>query len=221
MADTTESTRKAEKILARLKGLRGYLQPDEFPLLNVPAIWDGGSLEQSGRSMPCDVVVTNQRIFGYALTTFPRTRLFLDALSLPALTTISLRQKNYEPLFRELLISDGRRKIYIRTRYKQMQALYDALRMALECYTSASTAQIAEVDEASIMAVTPVYGAQDIRVPFEHSLLAIVLLFVGGLVLEMVGALAWVATSNAQVGWPLCVAGFVSVITAIALRRRR
>ena len=34
--------RTAEKILARLKGLRNHIQAGEEPLFSVPAIWDGG-----------------------------------------------------------------------------------------------------------------------------------------------------------------------------------
>ena len=66
----------SDKIIRQLKGLRTHLQPDEEPLFTVPAIWDSG---QEQRSVPCDVVVTNQRIFGYYFVTFPRERLFLDA----------------------------------------------------------------------------------------------------------------------------------------------
>ena len=72
-------TGTAEKILSRLKGLRNHMQAGEVPVFTVPAIWDAG---QGQRSMPCDVVVTNQRIFGYVYVSFPRERLFLDALSL-------------------------------------------------------------------------------------------------------------------------------------------
>ena len=54
MAMKSES---AEKILARLKGLRTHIQPREEPLFSIPAIWDGG---QGQRSIPGDVVLTNQ-----------------------------------------------------------------------------------------------------------------------------------------------------------------
>ncbi len=72
-------TSTAEKILAQVKGLRNHLQPDEQPLLALPAIWDNG---QEKRSAPCDVIVTNQRLLGYYLVSFPRERLFLDSLTL-------------------------------------------------------------------------------------------------------------------------------------------
>ncbi len=101
----------ADKILKHLKGLRNHLQPDEEPLFTVPAIWDGG---QDQRSVPCDVVLTNKRLFGYVYVTFPRERLFLDALTLTAIKVVTFRQKTFEPVFRELLVSDGQHKVYIR-----------------------------------------------------------------------------------------------------------
>lgn len=220
-ATTMERTRNAQKILARVKGLREHMQPDEFPLLNVPAIWDGSLPEQQGRSIPGDVIVTNQRIIGYALTTFPRTRLFFDALPLSQLTTISQRNKSHEPLFRELLISDGKRKVYIRAPQKQMDSLYTTLRQAIETYAAPTKAQVEEAEPGLAAPTGPVYGTQDIRAPFERSLLAIVLLFVGGLVLEIIGANAWAATGSSQVGLPLIIAGLLAFIFSIIVLRQR
>ena len=104
-------TGTAEKILNRLKGLRNNLQADEQPLFSMPAIWDGG---QGQRATLCDIVVTNLRVFGYFYVSFPRERLFLDALPLKSLRAISLRQKSFEPIFRELLVSSDQRRVYIR-----------------------------------------------------------------------------------------------------------
>jgi len=227
MVEQTEVTRNAQKILARLKGLREHMRPDEIPLLNVPAIWDGGLPEQEGHATPVDVVVTNQRIIGYALKTFPRTHLFFDALELPRLTTISQRNKSYEPLFRELLLSDGKRKVYLRTPQKQVSQLVHTLRQAIVTYAPDAQAQVEETTDTpsassgEVKAAAPVYGVQDIRTPFEGSLLAIVLLFIGGLVLEIVGAGAWAATGDAQVGLPLCIAGFLAFIFSIFVMRQR
>lgn len=227
MVEQTEVTRNAQKILARLKGLRERMRPDEIPLLNVPAIWDGGLPEQEGHATPVDVVVTNQRVIGYALKTFPRTHLFFDALELSRLTTISQRNKSYEPLFRELLLSDGKRKVYLRTPQKQVTQLVHTLRQAIETYVPDAQAQVEETTDTpsassgEVKAAAPVYGVQDIRAPFEGSLLAIVLLFIGGLVLEIVGAGAWAATGNAQVGLPLCIAGFLAFIFSIFVMRQR
>src|SRR5579884_4285677 len=101
----------AEKILRRLKGLSQHLNEGEVPLFTLPAIWDGG---QSEHSTPCEIVLTNQRVMGFYYASFPRERLFLDALALPGIQVVSLRQKSFEPLFRELLLSEGQRKVYIR-----------------------------------------------------------------------------------------------------------
>src|SRR5260370_13512457 len=117
-------TGTAEKILSRLKGLRNHMQAGEVPVFTVPAIWDAG---QGQRSMPCDVVITNQRIFGYVYVSFPRERLFLDALSLATIQAVSLRHKTYEPLFRELLVSDGHRRIYIRAPRQKIENWYAGL----------------------------------------------------------------------------------------------
>src|ERR1700687_3153029 len=103
-------TTAAEKILKRFKGLRQQMQADELPLFTIPAIWDGG---QGPHSTPCDIIVTNQRIFGYYFVSFPRERLFLDALPLASIRAVSLREKSFEPVFRELLVSSEGRKVYI------------------------------------------------------------------------------------------------------------
>ncbi|HLJ35140.1 MAG TPA: hypothetical protein VKU38_15915, partial [Ktedonobacteraceae bacterium] len=66
-----------------------------------------------------------------------------------------------------------------------------------------------------------VYGRQDIRATFERSPLAIVLLLVGGIVLELIGVAGWLLTGNIQVGTPLFLAGFLAVIVATLVRRQR
>src|SRR5213082_3999688 len=121
----------ADKILSRLKGLRNHLQPDEEPLFTVPAIWDS---RHDQRSVPCDVVLTNKRLFGYVYVTFPRERLFLDALTLTAIKAVTFRQKTFEPIFRELLVSDGQHKVYIRAPRKKLERVYEALQSAMGCY---------------------------------------------------------------------------------------
>ena len=213
-------SKTAEKILARLKGLRNHMQADEEPIFSVPAIWDGG---QSQRSMACDVVLTNQRLFGYVYVSFPRERLFLDALQLNDIKAVSLRHKTYEPIFRELLVSEGQRKVYIRAPRQKIESLYQALRTAIEQY--APSARVAIEDEfdsnPSQASPSPVYGRQEIRTSFERSPLAITLLFVGGLLLEILGAVVWVATQSAQTGLPPIIAGLAAVVTAILLRRAR
>src|SRR5215831_18464832 len=123
----------ADKIIKHLKGLRSHLLPDEVPLFSVPAIWDSG---REQRSVPCDVVLTNQRIFGYFYVTFPRERLFLDALTLREIKAVTFRQKTFEPVFRELLVSDEQHKVYIRAPRKKLESLYVALQSAMERYGS-------------------------------------------------------------------------------------
>ena len=217
----SNKTSTAEKILAQIKDLRKHLQPDEQPLLALPAIWDGG---QEKKSTACDVILTNQRLLGYYFVSFPRERLFLDALTLTKIRNVAVREKNFEPLFRELLVSEEQRKIYIRAPRQKIETLYAELRSAIETYAPATEAayedDAANEQTEETSPVAPVYGRQEIKTSFESSSIAIVLLFMGGLVLEIGGAILWSSVGQA-IGLPLCIAGFVLVIAAIVQRRQR
>lgn len=208
----------ADKILSQLKGLRNHLQPGEEPIFTVPAIWDNG---QAQRSTPCDVVLTNQRLFGYVYVTFPRERLFLDALSLTEIKAVTLRKKTFEPVFRELLVSDGQRKVYIRAPRRKIESLYGALRSTMEQYAPKIQPTLEHEETNNINETALSFGRQEIRTTFERSPLAIILLFIGGLLLEIGGIVLWTATQSAQIGLPLIIAGFVAVITAVLVRRQK
>ena len=207
-----------DKIIKQLKGLSNHLLPGEEPLFTVPAIWDSG---QEQRSVPCDVVVTNQRIFGYYFVTFPRERLFLDALNLAEIKVVTFRQKTFEPVFRELLVSDGQHKVYIRAPRKKLERLYEALQSAIEHYSTNVQPEVQNEETEPTNANTAAFGRQEIRTTFERSPLAITLLFIGGLILEIGGVVLWTTTQSAPTGLPLIVAGFVAVITAFLVRRQR
>lgn len=214
-------TLATEKIYKHFKHLRQHLQEGETPLFMVPAIWDGG---QEAHSMACDVIVTNQRIFGYVYTTFPRERLFLDAMPLDSIRAVTLREKSFEPIFRELMVSGGRRKIYIRAPRQKIESLQAALRRTLEresAETPPASDAIDAAPEMTAQKVAPVYATQDMRGTFERSLLSILVLFVGGLLLEILGVVVWVITQSAQTGLPLCGAGLFAFITSILLMRQR
>lgn len=210
----------SEKLLARLKGLREHLQPGEIVILNVPAIWDGGENHQG---TPCDVVVTNQRVLGFYARSFPRERLFLDSVPLTSFKAVSYRQKTNEPLFRELLLNTGERKIYIRAPRKRIEELYAALRAAIEEYAPEARSALADKQETSLaqIAEAPVFGRQEIKTPFESSSLGITLLFVGGFVLELLGILFAYLTGSLANGIPLFIAGLVAYLASLFLRRRR
>ena len=223
MASTSnKETRTAEKILRRVKQLRDHLQPGEMPLLAIPAIWDSGRQQ---RSTPCEVIVTNQRLLGYYAVNFPRKRHFLEELSLSTITAVTLRHKTYEPIFRELMVSNAQGKVYVRAPRRHIEALYAALRSATEQYAPATPTTFDEtLPEQAPTTTTPttsIYGRQDIRTPFSNSPLAIILLFVGGLSLEVVGFGLWQTTQSIQIGLPLLIAGLVAVLTAIFLQRQR
>ena len=208
----------SEKIIRRLKGLRTHLLPDEEPLFTVPAIWDSG---KDQGSVPCDVVLTNQRIFGYYYVTFPRERLFMDVLNLNEIQVVTFRQKTFEPVFRELLVSDGQHKVYIRAPSKKLEKLYAALQSAMERYGQNKQPALQNEETKPANETTASFGRQEIRTTFERSPLAITLLFIGGLVLEIGGIVLWTTTQSAPTGLPLIFAGFVAVITAILVRRHR
>lgn len=202
------------------------MQPGEEPLLKVPAIWDNG---QAHYSKPCDVIVTNERLIGFELVTFPRERLFLEDFPLSSITSVTLRHKTFEPLFRELAISGDKRRVVIRAPRRLIETLYTGIRSATEQYTPTARPDFAdeqadETDETQKTRQSPsatVYGRQDIRTTFERSPLAIVLLFVGGIVLELIGIAGWLLTGSIQVGAPLFVAGLLAVIVATLVRRQR
>ena len=210
-----------EKIFKRFKHLRGHLQEGETPLFTMPAIWDSG---REAHSTACDVIVTNQRIFGYIYMTFPRERLFLDALPLDSIRAVTLREKSFEPVFRELLVSGGGRKIYIRAPRQKIERLQVALRQALGQESAETRPASDTIDTEPVKtapAAAPIYSTQDIRGTFERSLLSILELFVGGLLLEILGAVVWIVTQSQQTGLPLCGAGLVAVVTSILLMRQR
>ena len=211
-------SRSAEKIIKHLKGLSNHLLPEEEPLFTVPAIWDSG---QERGSVPCDVVVTNQRMFGYYYVTFPRERLFLDVLNLTDIKAVTFRQKTFEPVFRELLISDGQRKVYIRAPRKKLEALYEALQSAIERNGPHAQPAVQNEETEPAHEAGAAFGRQEIHTTFERSPLAITLLFIGGLVLEIAGIVLWITTQSAPTGLPLIVAGFIAVITAFLVRRHR
>ena len=215
--------RTAYKILRRVRGLREQMQPEEEPLLAVAGIWDSGKEEHS---TPCEVIVTNQRLLGFYTSRISRTRrLFLEQFDLMAITAVSLRQKTYEPIFRELMVSDGKQKVYIRAPRRNIEALFAALRTTIAQHGDGTKATFVDEQQQGKAPETapaaPTYGRQDVRAAFDRSPLAITLLFVGGLIVEVVGFVLWGITGSVQVGIPLFAAGIVAVMTAIFLRRRR
>ena len=197
------------------KNIQQHLQEDEVVLFSAPGFWDNGEVNYS---TACELVLTNQRIIGYYTKSFPREHLFLDALPLADLTQVSLRQKNYEPLFRELLVSDGTRKIYMRTSRRHIERLYALLSETTGKGEAITQEQATE--ESSAPHQGPSYARQKVRTSFESSSLGITLLFVGGLLLEIIGVVLW-RTQGAAIGTPLCIAGLVAVTTALLVRRQR
>ncbi|HEX4203772.1 MAG TPA: hypothetical protein VHZ51_06175 [Ktedonobacteraceae bacterium] len=220
---------KAEKIIASVKGLQAQLQPGEEPLLSIPGYWDNG---RQAHSIACEIVVTNQRLLGYYLVTFPRQRLFLDALPLANIRAVTLREKNFEPVFRELLVDIGDRKVYIRAPQKKIEALTNTLRNAIEAYATkpqmgpmheeaTQEEQGATHENQLIAAPSIIYSRQAIRRRFEGSPLSVAVLLAGGIFCEVIGILLWSHTGSAQIGLPLIFAGVVAWGASIFVRRHQ
>lgn len=208
----------ADKILNSVKGLRDHMKPGEQPIINIPAFWDNG---QQGRSVACDVIVTNQRLLGYYLVRFPRERLFLDELPLTAIRAVTLRQKSFEPVFREIMVRGEDRVVYIRAPRQKIETLFASLRTTLEASTSTTKATIASEEGGVDGHAAPTYERQTIRRPFEGSSLNITILLAGGILLEILGILFWSITHSAQIGLPLVGAGFIVWLAGILLRRQQ
>jgi hypothetical protein len=95
------------------------------------------------------------------------------------------------------------------------------LRSAMEHYAPNEQLTLQEEETKRINETPHAFGRQEIHTTFERSPLALILLFVGGLILEIGGIILWTTTQSAQTGLPLIVAGFVAVITAILVRRQK
>ncbi len=213
-----------QKILSRCKGLPKQLQAGEEPVLAIPAIWHSST---HAHSEACEVILTNQRLIGFYCKRFPSEKLFFDALHLSDITHVTLRQQTYKPVFRELLVSAGMLNVSLRAPRQQSEVLYSALRTATttphhEHDEQGSRGEKPEVSAASASSQpAPLYRREAVRTAFDTSPLAIMLLFVSGIVLEIVGAILWLLTQSSQVGLPLCGAGFVAVMVAIVQARHR
>jgi len=217
-----DTNKNVQKILARCKGLSNQLQSEEDPVLSIPAIWDS---DKRSHSEACEVILTNERLIGFYCKNFPREKLFFDALDLSGITHVTLRQKTYEPVFREIVVSEGMHKVSIRAPRQKSEALYAALRMATSIQHEPDEQETAPESPTASTTAAPlpalIYERQDIHTAFDTSPLAIVLLFVSGIVMEVVGAILWSLTQSSQVGLPLCLAGFVAVGVAILQARQR
>ena len=217
---TNKMSEVSEKHLTHLKGLRDHLQPDELVILNVPALWDGG---QNTGSTPCDVIVTNQRVLGFYSRSFPRERLFLDSIDLSALKAVSFRNRSNEPLFRELFLNAGDRKVYVRAPRKRIEDLYASLRTSIEEFAPQAQTALTNENVATTEQTpdAPIFGRQEIKTPLENSSLGITMLFVGGFVLELLGIVFAYFSGSLSNGVPLFLAGLVAYLTSLFLRRRR
>jgi hypothetical protein len=212
-----ETSTASQKITASLKGLRDHLQENEQPIINIPGIWDNG---QQNRSTACDIVLTNQRLLGYYKVSFPRERLFLDTLPLSFIRAVVLQQKK-DPVFRELMVDTTDRKVYIRSSRQKIELLNAALQSTIEQDMANANIRFdtAGAEQQGTQAL--IRERSGMRQPMQSSPLNITLLFTGGLFLEVLGILLWSGTHSAQIGATLVIAGFVSWLAAMFLRKKR
>jgi hypothetical protein len=211
-----ETSTASQKITASLKGLRDHLQENEQPIINIPGIWENG---QQNHSTACDIVLTNQRLLGYYKVSFPRERLFLDTLPLSSIRMVILQQKK-DPVFRELMVGTTDRKVYIRSPRQKIELLNTALQSTIEQNVPNASAKF-ETAEAKQQGPQSLQERPGMSQPMQSSPLNITLLFTGGLFLEALGILLWSSTHSAQIGTPLVIAGFVSWLAALYLRKKR
>lgn len=221
----TTSLSNEEKILASIKGLREHMQADEKLLTTIPGTWYSIPMgESEPRTTTCEIVLTNQRLLGFLYVKFPRERLFLETFSLASITTLSFRQRSFDPLFRELLVSDGLREASIRSSREKIELLNEEIQSAIAIYaphtTSSAQSSSKEGHEVDTVRPTPLYERKELSTSFEQSRLGVTVLFVGGLLLEIIGIIAWSATKSGQIGLPLCIAGVFAVFIAILTRRQ-
>lgn len=216
------TSNNAGKFISRCKGLSEQLQAGEELLLSIPAIWES---DKQAHSEACEVILTNQRLMGFYSKKFPREKIFCDVLDLVSITHVTLRKKTYEPIFREIVVAEGMHAVSIRAPRQKSERLYSAIRTAISTYHHQSQQEaIFEVSEVSVITdrlPAPIYSREAIRTAFDTSSLAIVLLFVGGIALEIIGVLLWSLTQSSQIGLPLCGAGLVAVMVAILQARQR
>ena len=195
--------------------------------MTIPGIWDSIPIgESEHHTTTCEIVVTNQRLLGFQYTKFPRERLFLEAFSLSAITSLTFHQKSFDPLFRELMVSDSLRKAYIRSSREKIELLNREVQSAIETYTPHTTSltkSSAEQEKSDDITppLAPTYERKKLRTTFEQSHLGVTVLFVGGLLLEILGIFLWSSTRSAQIGLPLCIAGFFAVFVAMLTRRQQ
>ena len=159
-------------------------------------------------------------------TKFPRERLFLEAFSLKNITNLAFRQRSFDPLFRELSLSESTRTSYIRSSREKIELLYQEIQIAIATYaphsTSSTPSSVDDTNDEATVRSAPIYERKTIRTTFEQSSLGITALFVGGLLLEVIGIIAWSLTQSIQVGLPLCLAGLLAVfIATLSVRQRR
>lgn len=212
-----ETKAASQKITASLKGLRDHLQENEQPIINIPGIWDNS---QQNQSTACDIVLTNRRLLGYYKVSFPRERLFLDTVPLSSIHTATIQQKK-DPVFRELMVSTANRKVYIRSSRQKIEILNTALHTIIESKEADNNAKSETAGTEQLGTQPQRSERSEIQQSTPNSPLNITLLFTGGLFLEVLGAVLWASTHSAQIGAPLVIAGFISWLAAMYLRKKR
>ncbi len=206
-----DETIQSQKILAQssLRGIDPYIHLNEAALLTIPAIWDNG---QSQKSRPCEIVLTDQRLLGFFRS---RRETSVEEFALEAIQTVTFREKQYEPIFRELLVSDGVRRVFIRAPKKKLEELYIRLQATLKLQTSTGEAVTASKS-------SPTFERENLSTAsYESSSAGLTMLLGLGIAMECLSLFLCTAAQNLQAAAPLFIVGFMAVCLAFIIRRRR
>nr|BBH92704.1 hypothetical protein KTA_09030 [Thermogemmatispora argillosa] len=217
-AHSASNAQTVRRLLRRFRGLQAHLLPDEEPLASHPVIWNS---QQHGR-VACDAILTNRRLLGYYQIRFPRPRLFLEAIPLEAITSITLRSPQSKPLLHELLIISGQRRVLLRAPRRVIENLYDALQRLSESERASQTTESAQTDgEEPDRALPPRFARQPLASSAEHSPAGIAVIFACGLILEIIAVFLWQTTGSLATSLPPFGAGLLAVVTAVLVYRQR
>ncbi|WP_376795065.1 TRIC cation channel family protein [Thermogemmatispora sp.] len=212
----------ARRILRRFRGLQAHLQPGEEPLGSRPVIWHS----QEHGAVACDVILTNRRLLGYYQTRFPRSRLFLEAIPLQEITSLTQRIPQSKSLLHELLIISGQGQVLLRAPRRSIEQLCEAIRLLKEGASqereAASSSAVAAGGEEEPEREPPLRLArQQLVGSAERSPAAIAAIFACGLILEIIAVFLWATTGSLATSLPPFGAGLLAVLTAILVYRQR
>ncbi len=229
VAPLARNTQVMHRLPRRFRSLQSHLLPDEEPLSSHPVIWKS---QQHG-GLACDAILTNRRLLGYYQVRFPRRRLFLEAIPLEEIISVTQRDPQSKSLLHELLIIAKQDRVLLRAPRRVIENLYDALHHLSASEGESKTQKTATAESASVSAQTdgaepdrasvhsPRFARQQLTGSAGHSPAGIALIFACGLILEIIAVFLWQTTSSLATSLPPFGAGLLAILTAILVYRQR